>query len=210
MVMKKSHVDPFARFRLYPRAATGKFLYLSEVSYTHAWLHGGDIPLEVASTYKSKERNGIYTPDENIIDDSTHDVADFKRFFDFGDNAQGNTFVNCSFGGRFIPHMKINRRHEDGVVFCLSNSFKISIAERMKKVACMQIHDVDKLQAIMDKQIGKQSIAGSCSYTHLHYRGHFEKSYADAWQDEYRFFWHHDQSVKITLPPGIAKLVWSL
>lgn len=165
--------------------------------------------MRLASTYRSIERNGIFTPDENIIDNSTHSLDVLKGFLDVSE-VQNNLYISfkdVNFGEKSMDGVIFDRRHEDGLVLCLSNSESAFRARKMKKVACVRIYDVKALKRIIDGQLGKKSIAGDCEYTTGHRRGHFLKSTADSWQKEYRMFWKHDRNVEITLPPGIATLV---
>ena len=180
-----------------------KYLYLSELSFVSPWVEGGSVPLKSASTYKSIERQGIYTPDENLIDTSTHDIGLFGGAVVI-ENSTVN-FFGGSINGEPLPdQMTIDRKTEDGLVLCLANRRSNYIAKKLNKKACVKILDMHKLKIVLDEQIGIVSIMDSCSYTKTHHRNHFLKSELDAWQEEYRLFWPGAGSTNVNIPRGIA------
>lgn len=180
-----------------------KYLYLTELSWVHPWVNGGSVPLKCASTYKSIEREGIYTPDENLIDNSTHDVNDFKNLLTIEDSSI--TFFGGTFNGKPLPEvMKFDRKTEDGLVLCLANRRSNYIAKRLGKKACVKILDVYYLKEMLDSQIGVESIMGECKYTKTHLRNHFLKSELDFWQDEFRIFWPGIRAIDVNIEKNIA------
>ena len=46
------------------------FLYLTESEWAKTWVVGGEIPIKLASSYLSDNREGVMTPDENLIHES--------------------------------------------------------------------------------------------------------------------------------------------
>ena len=46
-----------------------------------------------------------------------------------------------------------------------------------------------------------------CEYTSGPNRNHFLKSEANAWQEEFRIFWHGSAERSVILPDGIGELV---
>ncbi|WP_227505867.1 hypothetical protein [Raoultella ornithinolytica] len=180
-----------------------KFLYLTEPSWVSSWVDGGPAPLNCASTYRRFERQGVYTPDENLIDNSNQDVRQFGNLSLVEDAAF--TLYGGSINGVPVSGMfKFDRKIEDGVVLCLSNRRSNYIAKRLGKKACVRIFDINKLKTLLDEQIGISGIMDTCRYTKSHNRNHFLKSYLDSWQDEYRIFWPNVSSVTIQLPKNIA------
>ncbi|MGY7937967.1 hypothetical protein L1R05_27285 [Klebsiella pneumoniae] len=180
-----------------------KFLYLTQYSWSEAWIKGGEVPLSSSSTYRSAERKGILTPDENILDSSTHDIKSLEPYilFDEGSLSVGRLIVNDELIGENI---NLNRRYEDGLVLCFANRRSNYIAKKLNKVAFVKIFDVLYLKSVLDQQIGVESMIGPCEYTKDHRRGHFLKSEYDRWQDEYRMFWPGVESRSVIIPKGIS------
>ncbi|QLK60855.1 hypothetical protein GE278_08825 [Enterobacteriaceae bacterium Kacie_13] len=186
-----------------------KYLYLTQYSWSHAWLDGGKVPLFQSSTYKRSERHSIFTPDENLIDSSTHDVNVLKPLIviegDCDVTITGDNTVN---GKPFLTEgAHIKRKYEDGLVLCLANSRSNLIARKLRKSACVKILDVESLKAILDEQIEIEGQMGECTYTATHERGHFLKSNLDAWQDEFRIFWPNAKNMEVIIPPKVAQRV---
>jgi hypothetical protein len=189
-----------------------KYLYLTHIEWTSAWVNGGPIPLSLASKYKAMDRDGIYTPDENLIHKSNVDLRSLNPFVSFGDtpNIKNFTFTNNTFNGMPLPDIRNASLYiEDGLIQSFCNVFDISIAERFGKAACVKIHDIDKLRKYLDKRLGCRSQFGDCKYTKDHQRNHFLKSDEDSWQNEYRFFWPSKQECSVVLPAGVAEVIWT-
>ena len=180
-----------------------KFLYLKEKSWVQPWIEGGEVPLYNASKYKSAERDGIYTPDENLIDVSTHSVEQV-----FGDSVpiMGSNiiFEGAEINGVSYPFIQVDRTFEDGLVLCLANRRSDEIAKGLKKLACVKILSIEYLKEVLDEQIGIKSLSGPCKYTTTHIRDSFTKSTLDSWQDEFRLFWPGVESRSVHIPQGIA------
>ncbi|PMU87117.1 MULTISPECIES: hypothetical protein [unclassified Pseudomonas] len=189
-----------------------KFLYLTHASWTESWVHGGSIPLALASKYKRMDRDGIYTPDENLIHEAEIDLRSLHPFVSFGEtpNVRDFTFTGNYFNGMPMPEVRnANFYTEDGLIQSFCNVFDVEIANRFGKTACVRIHNIEKLRKHLDKRLGRKSRFGNCEYTHDHQRNHFLKSHDDAWQQEYRFFWPDKVACSVELPPGIAEIVWT-
>ncbi len=189
-----------------------KYLYLTQIEWTSAWVNGGSIPLSMASKYKRMDRDGIYTPDENLIHESNINLRSLSPFFSFGDtpSVKDFTFIGNTLNGQPLPDVRNAKFYtEDGLVQSFCNVFDIEIAARFGKAACVRIHEIDKLRKYLDKRLGRRSRFGDCQYTHDHQRGHFLKSNDDAWQCEYRFFWPSKQECTVVLPAGVAEIVWT-
>ena len=189
-----------------------KFLYLTEIEWAKAWIEGGIIPISLASSYLSKDRNGIYTPDENLIHDSPVDLKSLSPFIHIADGAQikGLTLKNNRINGALLPDV-INAQYynEDGLILSFCNEFHTDIALKMNKKCCVKIHDIEKLGRNIGKQLKKPVKMGSCEYTKNHARNHFLKSIDDSWQNEYRMFWHGMTNVSVKIEPCVAELIWS-
>ena len=190
-----------------------KYLYLSEVEMIDAWINGGEIPISLASKYVSPQRDGVNTPDENIIHDSPVDI---KRIFPWADVKNGNssfknvTFTEChDVYGQPVPDTgSVSYYKEDGLIISLCNSFCRDIAFGLgKKKACVKIINVDKLRKVVGKQLGVKGIMKGCEYTDDHQRNHFLKATEDSWQDEYRIFWKYPKRKLVKIPKGIAEFV---
>lgn len=182
-----------------------KYLYLTKESWVDAWVNGGSVPLFLASTYRKREREGIYTPDENLIVQTNLDPKLIPpEFFSEDLQVKNLNFHGNMVNGVLAPNITGDRYQEDGVILSLSNVKSLVICQRLKKAACVAISEVDLLKAVIDKQLGIEGIAGPCKYTSDHNRNHFLKSIDDAWQEEFRLFWLIPNKVNIELPPGIA------
>lgn len=181
-----------------------KYLYLTKPEWVFPWIRGGVVPLFQASTYLSDERDGVMTPDENLIDTSTHDIKSFGGLIEVVGGATV-TFTGSSFNGAYYPEtMMFHRRNEDGLVLCFANSKSAELAKRLGKRACVEISDVERLKRHIDTQVGTVGIMGACEYTDGHNRNHFLKSSLDSWQDEFRIFWPKAKSMQVSIPSGIG------
>lgn len=185
-----------------------KYLYLNFPEWKDAWINGGKIPLNPASVYKRMDRDGIYTPDENLIYESTHDLDQLEPIVKVGVGARNVSIGKIiSNGVTIAENVQASRYEEDGVILSLCNRKSKSIAKKLKKQACVKIINFELLKKAIDEQLGKVSIAKPCKYTDSYERNHFLKSTEDEWQDEFRLFWDHQEKVEIILPKGIAKSV---
>ncbi|HCA9548793.1 hypothetical protein HXX54_12945 [Klebsiella pneumoniae] len=180
-----------------------KYLYLTELSWVEPWVNGGVIPLKCASSYKSIERHGIFTPDENLIDTSTHDINQFASAISIENSSV--TFLGGEINGIKLPNvMKIERKTEDGLVLCLANRRSNYIAKRLGKKACVKIFNIFELKEVLDEQIGVFSLMDKCEYTKTHLRNHFLKSELDSWQEEYRLFWPGVEAAEVKIKKNMA------
>lgn len=154
------------------------------------------------------ERDGIFTPDENLIYESTHDLETLKPVVAIEGNVKNITIGKIVHNRVTIAeNVKASRYEEDGVILSFCNRKSKAIAQKMKKEACVKIFCVEELKKIIDAQLGKTGIAKPCEYTASHERNHFLKFIEDEWQDEFRMFWDHQERVEIVLPPGLAKKI---
>jgi hypothetical protein len=181
-----------------------KYLYLSEHSHVNAWVNGGTVPFYPASTYRSVERGGVFTPDENLIDNSDIDVNPYAPLVVFGENTKIKSLTMNIDGYTPVKEARIHRTFEDGLVVCLSNFKTIRIARGLNKKACVRINDVDVLKDVLDRHIGTKGISKDCEYTDSHHRNVFLKSVNDSWQKEYRLYWKDVGAINVDLPPGLA------
>ncbi|AQT10332.1 hypothetical protein [Pseudomonas protegens] len=189
-----------------------KFLYLTQAEWADAWVNGGAIPLSLASTYKRMDRDGIFTPDENLIHESSVDLRVLSPAISFGEtpNIRGFTGTGNYYNGVRLPDVhNANFYTEDGLIQSFCNVMDPAIGERFGKAACVRIYDIDRLRKHLDKRLGRRSKFGDCEYTRDHQRGHFLKSQDDAWQQEYRFFWPSREARSVVLPSGVAEVVWT-
>jgi len=188
----------------------GLYLYLNEHWHVDAWVTGGLIPISPASTYKSMERDGIFTPDENLIHNSAVDIRSLRGCVDVNPalGVRGLTMIGCERDGVPIPNFfNADFYEDDGLILSFSSRLTGVVARKMKKKACVKIIDMDGLRRHLDETLGVQSIAGYCEYTESHERNHFLKSELDSWQAEYRLFWPIKERVEVQLLPGVAELI---
>lgn len=181
------------------------YLYLTKPEWTVPWTQGGTIPISLASAYRSTKRRGIFTPDENLINDLHGDLSAFSPLIESIPNFKDCAFVNNTANG---PIALLGSRYfDDGLVlsFCVERSWMI--CRKLGKTCCVKIHDVESLKLLVDEQLGEIGISARCQYTDTHQRNHFLKSTADSWQMEHRLFWAAREPAEVLLPPGIGTLV---
>lgn len=183
-----------------------KYLYLSQAFHVENWVNGGEVPLFLASSYRSQERQGIFTPDENYVCNIPADLRGMGSNVSF----RNDKISRLTIDGEVVATnlVNFNRYEEDGAVLCLANRLSKGISRKLNKVACVEIQDVEELKNIIDETVGVRGEMGECNYTDTYERNHFLKSVSDAWQDEYRLFWKVKEDIKVTLPKGIAKFIW--
>lgn len=182
-----------------------KYLYLTRPEWADVWISGGTVPIALASKYRSIEREGTLTPDENLIHDSPVDNASLRDMGFHFENIRGLTFNGNTFNGRPLPDFKnASYYSEDGLILSFSNALSTKLRERLGKVACVEMLDINGLKACIDSQLGAVGTAKDCQYTSDHQRNHFLKSVHDEWQQEFRIFWPGTESRTVMLPPGFA------
>lgn len=186
-----------------------KFLYLTETAWANAWIYGGEIPINLASSYLSKSRKGIMTPDENLIHESAVPIPSLQHYGYFFKNVKGLTFKGNYSNGILLPELhNANYYAEDGLILSFCNHFDKRTAERFEKKACVKILNIEKTRNELDRKLGCKSVMKACKYTDDHKRNHFLKSKEDEWQDEFRIFWKARASKRVNIPQGTAELVW--
>jgi hypothetical protein len=189
-----------------------KYIYLPFAAFVKTWVNGGEIPLKLASTYRSHEsdRNGKMTPDEckTLLGEGlTTEIYD-----DFRSKVAENVRLH---GGSLVTSVgtatNFHQDNWDGLVLCLSNACSEHICRKLGYAACIVVEDVDSLYQQISRQLGVEGERHDCSYTTGYNRHIFLKSDKDAWQQEYRMFWPViDEQVKVSIAPGTARLLWLL
>lgn len=185
-----------------------KFLYLTKADWADAWIKGGQIPISLASSYLSDSRDGILTPDENLVHDSTYPIPDFRQFGIHFNNVKSITMSGNKFNGKKIPDVKnASYYKEDGLILSFCDELDAKIAHRMGKKVCVKILDMECLKTVLDKEVGSKGIMKGCTYTKGFQRDHFLKSTEDSWQKEFRIFWPKNKSFWVNIPSNIGELV---
>ncbi|MFT6124769.1 MAG: hypothetical protein ACJAW2_000882 [Shewanella sp.] len=185
------------------------FLYLTEPAWTNAWIEGGEIPIKLASSYLSDSREGIMTPDENLVHESPVSIPSLKQHGYNFENVKGLTFTgNYSNGKRLPDFHNANYYTEDGLILSFCHHFDKSTAEKFRKKACVKIINLEKTRREIDKQLGCRGVMKACEYTDDHQRNQFLKSKEDEWQDEFRIFWQTQNPKCVKISHGTAELVW--
>lgn len=181
------------------------YVYLESLSFVNTWVNGGLLPISSIYKYKCEEdkREGNLTPDEGLIDTSTHPQEMF------GIKATNSTItIDNVFdvdNGRLIARgAKVERYNEAGIVLCASRELHKSIADKFNRKYCVRINNFRLLQELISKQLGVAGKIGICKYTSGHNRNCFLKSSKDFWQQEVRIFWKDLEPTKIKLPSGLA------
>lgn len=187
-----------------------KYLYLTRAEWAVTWVNGGTVPINLASTYKSIERIGTKTPDENLIHEAQRPIPEYDNYGIEIKECKDITINNITYNGKSIPPIQnANYYTEDGIILSFCNCFSICIADWLSKKACVMIKDVNLFKAEIDRQLNSIGIMKDCTYTPDHQRNHFLKSTADAWQNEFRIFWEIKENKEVTIPAGTAELIWS-
>lgn len=186
-----------------------KYLYLTKYEWARAWISGGKVPIALASSYLSSNRSGIYTPDETLIHDSPYDVTKIPGISIGPDvNIKNLTVMNNYVNGIRNPDIvDASYYKEDGLILSFCHSRSRAIAKQLRKVACVKVLDMHSLKQSLDEQLKVEGTMDYCRYTDDHQRGHFLKSTADAWQEEFRMFWPHTTPQLVDIPPKTARLV---
>lgn len=186
-----------------------KFLYLTEPEWAIAWVEGGKIPINLAGSYLSDARDGIMTPDENLIHESAVPIPSLRQHGFHFENVKNLAFTNNYSNGVRLPDLhNASYYSEDGLILSFCNHFDANTADRFGKRACVKIINIEKTRKKIDKQLGCKGFMKSCEYTESHQRNHFLKSTEDQWQDEYRIFWKRKIAKWVNVPQGTAELVW--
>jgi hypothetical protein len=184
-----------------------KYLYLTKPEWQESWIHGGKIPISLASSYLNEKRAGTGTPDENLIHDSSVDLTKIPGIR-IGLNVRGISMTNITRNGQRLPDVKNGSLYkEDGLILSFCNTSSVDVMQRLGKAACVKIVDMHLLRSIIDEQLGMIGQMAQCRYTGDHQRGHFLKHNLDSWQQEYRMFWKGTMPRTVLLPPGIAEAV---
>ncbi|MGP5551526.1 hypothetical protein ACTXNE_12740 [Psychrobacter namhaensis] len=195
------------------------YLYLEKEEWAEAWVNGGKIPITPASAYLADEREGVMTPDENLIHKSEVPIPSLRQFgFDIGGvrnlNMSGNRIIKNVNGIEEVTHVPDIKNgsyyKEDGLILSFCNHLSPATALKLGKVICVELTNIAKTKKQLDKRLGIRGEMKKCEYTEDHQRNHFLKHKDDAWQDEYRIFWKSQQGRRwVTIPSGTAKIVWT-
>lgn len=185
-----------------------KFLYLTKLEWVDAWINQGEIPISLASSYLSDRRDGILTPDENLIHQSEVPIPFYKQHGIGVYNCKNITITRCTSNGIELPSVRNAEYYQsDGGILSMCNTFDLNIAKKLKKLACIKIKDVEAIRKSFGKQLGCKAIMGECRYTKDHQRGHFLKSVEDSWQNEFRIFFPTIKVKSVRVPSCIAEFV---
>jgi hypothetical protein len=188
-----------------------KILYLTRREWAATWIQGGKIPIHPSSTYRSQERRGKFTPDENLIRQYSHDIRGLEPYISIQGAHKNIRIGKLTINGRELASNFLSSRYEeDGAVLCFSNTFSAEVGRRLGKTAAIRIMDMIALKSIIDSQVGTIGEMGPCEYTTSEQRNHFLKSIEDSWQDEFRIFWPIQQRVDAIIPPGLAEYICDL
>ena len=184
------------------------YLYLEKIEFVSSWTEGGEIPLNLASKYKSDERIGIFTPDEVLQQHLENaPIEAINALGKISGDARVRMFnVTIQVGANQYKNVNYYRGTEDALILCLSTKLDKNLAKKLNKTACIEITDLKKLIHEFSKQIGVTGISGLCEYTLTDNRNHFLKSVLDSWQEEFRIVWKGIRDSKmVKVPKGIAK-----
>lgn len=193
------------------------YLYLTQAEWCDAWINGGKVPINPASTYRSDHDAGTSTTDEvrhvdpGVFPDWATGPDGVIRVSDPNINftvTGGGTILHGD-GPRFDIVGNYRQWQDDAHILSLSFVASREVMDKLGKAACVRIRDVSRLKAALDRQMGVASRLGPVTYTETQCRDHFTKGPATAWQSEFRFVWHsgHSNEMEVVLPPGIAERV---
>lgn len=198
------------------------FLYLTKKEFATAWVEGGTIPVSLASKYRSLERDGIYTPDENIARKLTGVPEDkFKRIVDIDESKLGKgSSVNVNIGNFFEDDKLVGKDIEykakfvDGYILSFSHTASEEVMEKFKdKEVCLEIFNLQELEDEISSQLNIKGIIDKCKYTDGKDRDVFLKSVHDSWQDELRIYWEPveadpKQQLSVNIKAGTGKVLF--
>lgn len=198
-----------------------KYLYLSKVEWADTWISGGLVPLNLASKYRSEERNGTLTPDESIIQTGQNlsgEDADLIKERIIGPGGIAAKRIQFP-SGKVLNNGQLDWRTCDGVILCLSNVGDVETCKKLGKVCCIKIPDPKGLFDDISKQLKVMGRFGDCTYTKGPERDLFTKSEKDSWQSEFRMCWPvtemrevrvRKNTAMLMFPKGIKKYWFSL
>lgn len=204
--------------------STPLYLYLEKPKFVDNWINGAEIPLFMASKYKSNERKGIETPDELIQSkiNGVNSHEDYELIKSMFGGPQGGMLNNQSknitikfnqltvkdgHSERVVgKNISIEKDYNNALIFCLSTKLCRNLSNKLNKSFCIEIMDFNKLKCIMDDQIGEIGTAKHISYTKDLNRNEFLKSDEDEWQQEFRIVWKGVKNeMKIKIPGGLCR-----
>jgi hypothetical protein len=188
------------------------YIYLKNKEFVSNWINEGKVPLNPASKYSDKERNGVKTPDENIQIEITGEIirprirTTIEKVINIGKGTliqKGNVIQDDTIVGKNITY---KQSWEDCIILSISKTLSSEILEKLRdKDAVIEIIDFEKLKSSLDKQIGIVGDCKDCIYTETDERNHFLKHKDDSWQEEFRIIWLGiDKTTWVKLPTGIA------
>lgn len=203
------------------------YKYLPKKEYISTWLDGGIIPLKLASSFYSIERDKTKTPDENQIRELKSKMSpdqfnkEYSRIVQIGNLenlTEARMNLNIS-GNKIILDNKViddgstiyQSTMIDGYIMCFSCTLSSDIANKFDMPFVVEITDMNNLKKRINQELSLPFNEGLCEYTTSINRNVFLKGRDDKWQDEYRFFWqtdnNADQEIFVEIPKGIAKIV---
>lgn len=192
------------------------YLYLNEFGHVEPWTKGGDVPISLASSYLSETRDATRTPDElwqlKVEGLEPTSRPFFSKMFQFGPGEKNFVIQECVVGdgdAMYPIDGWVQSHPEDSLILCLSRARSRELAERLKKVACIKITDLDRLRLILEEQTSRGWSAGVMKYTVGPDRSHLLKSLEDSWQHEFRLFSQGSSKTPcwVRLPLGIGELI---
>ncbi|TGX55982.1 hypothetical protein E5A73_02380 [Sphingomonas gei] len=192
------------------------FKYFEKKDYALSWERGGQIPISLASSFLSNHRDGIFTPDEVLQARLVGcKKSDFRGILELGPDVRGGRIHNIGFKDfgdddfTYVKHAEIDHFEEDAYILCMSTVLSAGLMAMLKKSCAIEILDLERLRSSLDEVLGKKSVSGSVRYTNNEDRGHFMKSEADSWQEEYRMAWTSSgqPTVWVDIPEGIGKMI---
>ena len=132
------------------------FLYLEKEEYVKTWLDGGEIPLSIASSYKSDYRGGVFTPDEvkQFEESGIVDEEEYRKLVNF-DNSKGQIGINRvrirnNQGKVVAEDLSVTQYFSDALIFCVSTKCSKEQSIKFKKPYCIEILDFQKLNEVFD------------------------------------------------------------
>lgn len=186
------------------------FIYLSKAEYATAWVRGGKVPIKLASTYKSAEREGIMTPDENnrtyikgMTMKEVQNVIGLPNEMSKGGKINMN---GCVLNGKCLEELR--KEYYDGIVLCLSCQLSKDIMNRLGKEVCVEINNPQELFDNISRQLKTLGRFERVSYTDSDNRDIFIKGIADSWQEEWRMFWELEKDVCVLINQNTGQVVY--
>jgi hypothetical protein len=176
------------------------------------WVNGGNVPIFPSQKYLSEERSGTQTPDEVL--QRSHYARNIEQRNVISSFFRGNVSIrDCDFDfPQFKGHIaRAFQREfeEEALILCFSRVLSHDTRRRLGKEIAIRIDDPAALLRVVSEQIGIAGEIGVVGYTRGPERGHFVKSFEDAYMAEVRMIWKipEPEKTEVAIPGGLVTYI---